>query len=44
MSVSKGSLTVSKKSESAPPEPTDARPVLYGRNDRVVVLKEALNV
>ena len=44
MSVSKGSLTVSKKSESAPTEPTDARPILYGRNDRVVVLKEALNV
>jgi hypothetical protein len=43
MSVSEGSLTVGKKSESVPPEPVD-EPILYGRHDKVVALKEAVNV
>jgi hypothetical protein len=43
MSVSDGSLTVGKKSDSSPPEPMD-EPVLYGRHDKVVSLKEAVNV
>jgi hypothetical protein len=43
MSVSDGSLTVAKKSESTPPEPVD-KPVLYGRHDKVVALNEAVNV
>jgi|TARA_R110002020_G_scaffold154324_2_gene333908 hypothetical protein len=43
MSVSDGSLTVGKKSESAPPEPVDS-PVLFGRHDKVIALKEAVNV
>ena len=44
LSFSEGSLTVAKKSEAAPPEPTVDEPVLYGRHDRVVLLKEAVNV
>ena len=43
MSVSDGSLTVGKKSESTPPEPADEL-FLFGRHDRVVALKEAVNV
>ena len=43
MSVSDGSLTVGKKSDSSPPDPMD-EPVLYGRHDKVVSLKEAVNV
>ena len=43
MSVSDGSLTVGKKSDSSPPEPMD-EPVLFGRHDKVVSLKEAVNV
>ena len=43
MSVKDGALTVTKKSETTPPEPVD-KPVLYGRHDTVVSLKEAVNV
>ena len=43
MSVKDGALTVTKKSETTPPEPVD-KPVLYGRHDKVVSLKEAVNV
>ena len=43
LSISEGSLTVTKKSEATPPEPTD-EPVLYGIHDKVVLLKEAVNV
>ena len=43
LSIWEGSLTVAKKSEATPPEPTD-EPVLYGRHDKVVLLKEAANV
>jgi hypothetical protein len=43
MSVEDGALTVTKKSETTPPEPVD-KPVLYGRHDKVVALKEAVNV
>jgi hypothetical protein len=43
MSVKDGSLTISKKSEAAPPEPED-NPILYGIHDKVVSLKEAVNV
>jgi|TARA_R110000823_G_scaffold208859_2_gene339179 hypothetical protein len=43
MSVKDGCLSVAKRSESSPPEPTD-EPILYGRHDKVVLLKEAVNV
>ena len=43
MSVKDGALTVTKKSETTPPEPVD-KPVLYGRHDKVVSFKEAVNV
>jgi len=43
MSVKDGALTVAKKSEATPPEPVE-KPVLYGRHDKVVSLKEAVNV
>ena len=43
LSVKDGALTVAKKSEATPPEPVEA-PVLYGRHDKVVPLKEAVNV
>ena len=43
MSVEDGALTVTKKSETTPPEPVD-KPVLYGIHDKVVALKEAVNV
>ena len=42
-SVKDGALTVAKKSEATPPEPVE-EPVLYGRHDKVVPLKEAVNV
>ena len=44
MSVENGGLTVSRQSEAAPPEPSDAEPILYGRHDKVVSLREAGNV
>jgi len=43
MSVKDGALTVTKKSETTPPEPV-GESVLYGRHDKVVSLKEAVNV
>ena len=43
MSVENGALSVTKKSETAPPEPEDG-PILYGRHDKIVPLKEAVNV
>ena len=43
MSVKNGSLTVTKQSESTPPEPVD-KPELYGRHAKVVSLNEAVNV
>ena len=43
LSVKDGALTVAKKSEATPPEPVE-EPVLYGRHDKVVPLKEAVNV
>jgi hypothetical protein len=43
MSVKNGALTVTKKSETMPPEPVE-EPVLYGRHDKVIPLKEAVNV
>jgi len=43
MSVKDGALTVTKKSETTPPEPVD-KPVLYGRHDKVVSFKEVVNV
>jgi hypothetical protein len=43
VSIKEGALTVTKKSESTPPEPVD-EPVLYGRHDKVVPLREAVNV
>ena len=43
LSVKDGALTVAKKSEATPPEPVE-EPVLYGRHDKVVSLKEAVNV
>ena len=44
ISVEDGGLTVSRQSEAAPPEPSDAEPILYGRHDKVVSLREAGNV
>ena len=43
MSISEGSLTIAKKSESTPPEPLDNNLVLYGRHDGVIPLREAAN-
>ena len=43
LSIKDGALTVAKKSEATPPEPVE-EPVLYGRHDKVVPLKEAVNV
>ncbi|HCT54813.1 MAG TPA: hypothetical protein DF712_20405 [Balneola sp.] len=43
LSSEKGSLSVAKKSKVALPEPLDS-PVLYGRHDSIVSLKEASNV
>ena len=43
LSVKDGALTVAKKSEATPPGPVE-EPVLYGRHDKVVPLKEAVNV
>jgi|TARA_Y100000310_G_scaffold26491_1_gene25294 hypothetical protein len=44
MSVENGGLTVARQSEAAPPEPADVEPVLYGRHDKVVSLREVGNV
>ena len=47
MSVSEGNLTITRQSESTPPEPLDTdsdRLFLYGRHDTVVPLQEVSNV
>jgi len=47
MSVSEGNLTITRQSESTPPEPLDTdsdRLFLYGRHDTVVPLQKVSNV